>query len=250
MTERDQAALTWVADMYAMPLDLLARMTGSTANALRVALSRWRKNGWVETASIAGVAGERPVTWVWASEEGVRRFGAAPYSVRPPAVSQLRHIRASALVRLAMEGRGLEWTPERLLRHEESLQGQGRGVRQHMPDGLCRQVSSDDPLSHAVEVELTPKDLRRTRDIMHELTARSGVIAGRRARGVRYVASDEAYSLVTRAMEELGDAAQLVRVERLSAVEAEAEAILRAREQEGAARAAASTFPRKSKEVQ
>lgn len=250
MTERDQAALTWVADMYAMPLDLLARMTGSTANALRVALSRWRKNGWVETSSISGRAGERPVTWVWASEEGVRRFGAAPYSVRPPAVSQLRHIRASALVRLAMEGRGFEWTPERLIRHEESLQGEGRGVRRHMPDGLLKGQVNDDLMWHSVEVELTAKDRRRTRDIMHELTARSGVIAGRPARGVRYVASDEAYSLVTRAKEEIGEAGRMVAVERLSAVEVEAEQILRAREQEGAARAAASTFPRKSKEVQ
>lgn len=252
VTERDLFALSWCADNYAMPLDLLAPLTGSSDSAMRKSLARWRRAGWVESSSIAERAGERPVTWVWCTKVGIARFGAGEYESRPPAVGRLRHIRAVIMTRIAWElARGVPWTGERQMRHEVAAFNRDRAVRGHMPDGQIELAHKEtgEPRLHAVEVELTRKQVSRLEGIMRELMSRSAM-PDRRFAAAAYICADEVLPLVERAKGELPTTEQAgIGVYKLAQIEETARKELARRAEEGRTRAAAWTFPRRTREA-
>src|SRR5712692_6126842 len=88
-TLRDQFALAWIGQQYAIRLDhlqrLLARYGGRGAahegwiseSATRDVLSRWKRAGW----ACASIAQAVSPPWVWPTRTGLRR-GRLPYAYR------------------------------------------------------------------------------------------------------------------------------------------------------------------------
>jgi hypothetical protein len=223
-TGPDVAGLVFVAEMYGVQLDQLAVVLGISEPRARTVAGRWRQQGLAESARL----GPGPA-WVWLTRAGLASCGLA-YSLAPPALSRLAHIRAAAAVRLALEavplyrGAGAYWRSERRLR---ARLGGRLGRRDHLPDGEVHWPDTGpgtglEPVAWAgecwaVEAELTPKTVSRTAAIMRELLARTGdygcaaseaVVAGQPARHARalYVCSPAARPTVSRARDTLGRA--------------------------------------------
>src|SRR5579862_3994046 len=118
--------------MYGLQLDLLAGVLGVTQERARPVVARWRKLGYAESARIGP---GRP--WVWLTRRGLTACGLR-YTAVPPALSRLAHLRATAVVRLALESAGRYQQAQAYWRSERRLRGRmgGRvGVREHVPDG-------------------------------------------------------------------------------------------------------------------
>jgi len=217
LTERDLRGLLFTAEMYGVQLDLLAGLLGLTTeeSARRVA-TRWRRLGYADSARIGP---GRP--WVWLTRRGLTACGPR-YTAVPPALSRLAHLRAVAVVRLALESAsgyrqsGAYWRSERRLR---ARAGGRVGLREHIPDGEIHFPNGSDlPYAGecwAVEAELTRKTVARTTAIMRELLARTGdygcpaaeaAVPGRPPRHARvlYLCSPAARPTVARAAAELG----------------------------------------------
>src|SRR5690348_6735627 len=130
-TERDIAALLFVADMYAVQLDQLAVVLGVTQARTRAVALGWRRAGYTESARI----GPGP-PWFWLTRPGLSACG-LPYRAASPALSRLAHLRAVTAVRLALEATpgyaaaGAFWRGERRLR---ARAGGRVGLREHIPD--------------------------------------------------------------------------------------------------------------------
>lgn len=158
-TARDVELLPWVVEMDGMPVDLLARIAGTSQGAVRNLLARWRRAGWVESGRVdAGPA------WCWATKEGIARFGAAEYVARPPSTARAAHTRAVIEARMLLQETRPDWS----WRSERNLRaGYGVGVPGHVPDaeiGFVQQ--SGDVVPSALEVEITRKPLARVDSIM------------------------------------------------------------------------------------
>ncbi len=225
---RDAAGLLFAAEMYGVQLDHLAVALGvSEARARRVAAG-WRARRYAESARL-GPGGP----WTWLTRAGLAACG-LPYTVAPPALGRLAHIRAVAAVRLALESApryaasGGYWRSERRLR---ARMGGRVGLRQHIPDGEVH-WPDDAPVPWAgecwaIEAELTPKTTSRTVAIMRELLTRTGdygcAAAEIRAAGpprharVIYLCAPAARPTVARAREALGDAGARVEIRCLPA---------------------------------
>jgi hypothetical protein len=227
LTERDIAALLFVAEMYAVQLDQLAAVLGvSEARARAIALG-WRRSGCAESARIGP---GRP--WVWLTRAGLAACG-LPYTAASPALSRLAHLRAVVAVRLALEAApgyaaaGAFWRSERRLRAKA---GGRAGLREHLPDGEVHWPDGA-PASFAgecwaIEAELSRKTVARTAAIMHEILTRTGDYgcpaaqvrvpgaAPRHARVV-YLCSPAARPTVARARAALGAAADRVEIRAL-----------------------------------
>jgi hypothetical protein len=224
LTERDIAALLFVAEMYAVQLDQLAtvlRVTEARARAIALA---WRRARYAESARIGpGRA------WVWLTRAGLAACG-LPYTAASPALSRLAHLRAVTSVRLALEATagyapaGAFWRGERRLR---ARAGGRVGLREHVPDGEVHWPDGA-PVAFAgecwaIEAELTRKTVARTAAIMLEILTRTGDYAcpagqarvpgapPRHARAV-YLCSAAARPTVARARATLGDAAGRVEI--------------------------------------
>jgi hypothetical protein len=229
LTERDIAALLFVADMYAVQLDQLAAVLGvAEARARAIALG-WRRAGFAESARI----GPGPA-WVWLTRAGLAACGLS-YPATSPALSRLAHLRAVTAVRLALEAtqRYVEsaafWRGERRLR---ARAGSRAGLREHIPDGEVHWPDGT-PAAFAgecwaIEAELTRKTVARTTAIMREILTRTGDYgcpaaqvcepgaAPRHARVV-YLCSSGARPTVARARAALGAAASRVEIRALPA---------------------------------
>src|SRR5579863_10315018 len=97
LTERDLRGLLFVAEMYGLQLDLLARLLDLREDGARRLVARWRRLGYADMARLGpGRA------WVWLTRRGLAACGLR-YTAVPPALSRLAHIRAVAVVRLALE---------------------------------------------------------------------------------------------------------------------------------------------------
>ena len=227
LSERDIAALLFVADMYAVQLDQLAEVLGVTEARARAVALAWRRARYAESARIGpGRA------WVWLTRGGLAACG-LPYTAAAPALSRLAHLRAVTSVRLALEAvsayasAGAFWRGERRLR---ARAGGRVGLREHIPDGEVHWPDGA-PVAFAgecwaIEAELTAKTVARTAAIMTELLTRTGDYgcpAGqarvpgappRHARAV-YLCSAAARPTVTRARAALGDAAGRVEIRAL-----------------------------------
>ena len=226
---RDADALIFAADMYGVPLDQLATLTGGERSA-RAAAARWRELGYAEMARLsAGPA------WVWVTRPGLAACGLR-YQPAKPALSRLAHIRAVAAARIALEAtsgyrRGAAyWRCERRIRSRH-----GVGMRQHLPDAEVHWPDAPAAVTAggepdgavgwtpvawagecwAVEAELSPKPVARTEAIMREILSRTGdygcpvadvSVPGRPPRHARvlYLCSPAALGTVLRARDGLG----------------------------------------------
>jgi hypothetical protein len=173
LTGRDVAGLTWCADMYGVPYDLLAACLSVREDRLRAITARWRKAGYVETARL----GPGPA-WCWLTRPGLLAAGLA-YNPAPPSLARLAHLRAVAAVRLSLEA-GPAWADgQAYWRSERRIR---RAMASAIPSGHVpdAEVSwpeiSGSPYAGeiwAIEAELTPKPAARTAAIMRALLART-----------------------------------------------------------------------------
>jgi len=221
---REDVALVFTGEMYAVQLDQLADVLGATQRRTSAQVARWRAAGAAEAAVLS--AGAR---WVWLTRAGLTACG-LPYRASPPGLSRLAHLRAVTAVRLALEGTpqfagaGAFWRSERRIR---ARIGGRIGLREHVPDAEVHWPDGTGaPWAGecwAVEAELTAKTAVRTVTIMRELLARTGdygclaadvQVPGRPARHARavYVCTRAALPVVTRARDELGYLAARVEI--------------------------------------
>jgi hypothetical protein len=186
-TPRDAAALAWITEQFTVRTDTLALLLGKLspetprtvhrwqyapgqwtdvpalgAPTVRHHLRRWLGARWVRVEPALGRC------WVVPTSHGMGLAGRSfrAWSVVP---SQLDHLHAVALVRLAVEAANpqAEWVSERALAR---LRAQQR-ASWWLPDGAL--PTGDDPASghrplHLVEVELTPKHLARLGQVFED----------------------------------------------------------------------------------
>jgi hypothetical protein len=176
-TTRDAAALDWVADQYAVRADtmglLLGRLSPDVPRTIhrwqyaagqwaelptlsdatvRYHLRRWLQAGWVRPQRALGR------TWIVPTRAGLDLAGSGyrPWTLAP---SQLQHLHAVAVVRLAIEAANpeAEWVSERALTR---LRAQRRETWWRPDGGLVvadAAVNGSCPPLHTIEVELTPQ---------------------------------------------------------------------------------------------
>jgi hypothetical protein len=227
--EAQALGLSFVGDMYGVQLDQLATVLGATTRRTAAITTRWREQGWAESAGLG--PGPR---WVWLTRAGLRVCG-LPYAATVPGLAQLAHLRAVTAVRLALEsttqyadGHGF-WRSERALRAR--IGGRLR-LREHLPDAEVHWPDGT-PVPWAgecwaVEAELTAKTGSRTVAIMRELLARTGDygcpaadvrVPGEPPRHARvvYLCSPAAQRVVARARDVLGNAGARVEIRPLPA---------------------------------
>jgi hypothetical protein len=178
------AALAWIAQQYAVRVDLLGLLLGRLSPELpktlhaweyaigqraqlpalaeatvRYHLRRWHRAGWVSVQRALGR------TWIVPTPNGLALAGVdyRPWNLVP---SRLGHVHAVGLVRLAIEAANpqAEWVSERELAR---LRAQQR-ASWSLPDGglvvADASVSGGPPL-HTIEVELTPKHLAKLQQV-------------------------------------------------------------------------------------
>jgi hypothetical protein len=186
-THRDVAALAWVAEQYAVRADtlglLLGRLSPETPRTVhaweyatgqraelptlaeatvRYHLRRWLYAGWVRVLRALGR------TWIVPTRAGLDLAGSGyrPWTLVP---SQLAHLHAVAVVRLAIEAANpeAEWVSERALAR---LRAQQRACWWR-PDGglvVAEVAVSGGPPLHTIEVELTPKHLAKLQQVFED----------------------------------------------------------------------------------
>lgn len=221
-SSQDRAGLPFVAEMYGLQLDQLARLLGCTGRQASALASRWVASKLAGSARLS--TGPR---WVWLTRAGLQACGLR-YAPAPPALARLAHIRAVTSIRLALESApawsagGAHWRSERRLRSHVRP-----GGRDHLPDAEVHWPDSGPaPWAGecwAVEAELTAKTVARTTAIMRELLARTGDygcpasearVPGQPPRHARaiYLCSPAAAGTVERARAALGSLAGRVEI--------------------------------------
>lgn len=170
ITERDEAVLPWVSDMYAVRLDqlqmLLDRHSGTERKAsesasldgARHVLERWEKLGFAESQKVFA----KQPRWLWLTRKGLARLDRG-FRYRKPADVMLKHYYEVNRVRLYLESREdleLFWRPERELRpHEAKEWGK------HFVDGEAILADAEEgEIVVGIEIELAqkrPAELRR-----------------------------------------------------------------------------------------
>lgn len=195
LTDRDLWALRWIGEQYAVRMDQLARLLGSqpggettvegtlSERRTRRIVERWTQARLVETRKILYAE----PGWVWLSRGGLRAVGLqVKYLVPRP--MWLSHVFWCGEVRRRLEADGddFEWRSERLIHSFGSAFNP-----HHLPDAELNVGNT----TVAIEVELTPKHLKRLIDIVawhsHDYEQ------------IRYYAAPAAESGVHRAIEKL-----------------------------------------------
>jgi hypothetical protein len=178
VTARDITGLTFTAQMYGAPYDLLAVKLGVTENRVRGIVLRWRRAGLADSAVLA-----QGPAWCWVTQQGLAHLG-YPWTAQPPAMSRLAHIRAVLACRMWLESghtwqqHRARWRPERQIRAAAPGPGAPRyaaGRTGHVPDAEVTWPAVDGSphagATWAIEVELTPKTQGKTQAIMSGLLA-------------------------------------------------------------------------------
>lgn len=170
LTERDQMALQWVGDQYAVRIDQLQRLLGRQAQKTTKVegavgeataagvVERWGRLGFVETRKPF----YKQPGWVWLSRHGLKQLD-LPYSYREPALSLLQHIYWVNHARLFVEGeyrQNVEWTSERRL-----VPDRARERSRHYVDA---EIQVQD-YRVGIEIELTPKAKGSVEAIVRDL---------------------------------------------------------------------------------
>lgn len=158
LTERDLAAVAWIAEQRAVRLDTVGRLLrqrqqGVDPRALRRLAERWTDAGLIARKRILATA----PTILWPTVEGLRCAGITlkpGHRADPPSIGLLLHTLAAAEIRLAYESNGYAWTAERLLDAVISSS--------HRADALAVRDTS----RVLVEVERTQKSRERVEDIL------------------------------------------------------------------------------------
>jgi len=172
LTDRDQWALRWVAQQYAVRLDqvqnLLGREAGRGAkeegmiseNAARLVVNRWKR---AKLAEYRKITVEDP-GWVWMTAHGLQEF-ALPYKMYEPSLAKLDHLFHVNEVRLMLEDERLggTWRSERAMR--AGMTYTKGDTFPHLPDAVL--TTAEGPI--AIEVELTPKKPADLLAIVQEL---------------------------------------------------------------------------------
>ena len=166
LTDRDLWALRWIGEQYAVRMDQLARLLGSQPGgetSLEGMLSERRTRRIVERWTQAKLVETRKILyaepgWVWLSRAGLRAVGLqVKYLVPRP--MWLSHVFWCGEVRrrLGDDSEYFGWVSERLLHAFGSALNP-----HHLPDAELTVGTT----TVAVEVELTPKHLKRLIDIV------------------------------------------------------------------------------------
>jgi hypothetical protein len=233
LADQDAAALPFLADMYGLQLDQLTALLGVTTRQSRALVARWVSRKLAESGTLSPGP-----PWIWLTRAGLRAVGAG-YPAATPALPRLAHLRAVTAVRLALESvaayrdGSAHWRSERHLR---SRIGGRVGARDHLPDAEVHWPDAAAPGPSpawagecwAIEAELTPKTVARTRAIMREVLTRTGDygcpaaqarVPGEPPRHVRvvYVCSPAAAGTVGRARDALGSLGARIEIRPLPA---------------------------------
>jgi hypothetical protein len=182
------AALAWVAEQYAVRADTLSLLLGRRSPetpqtihrwqyapgqwaelpalsdaTVRYHLRRWLRAGWVRPQRALGR------TWIIPARAGLELAGGGyrPWTLVP---SQLNHLHAVAVVRLAIEAADpeVEWVSERALTR---LRAQRRESWWRPDGGLVvadAAVNGSCVPLHTIEVELTPKHLAKLSQVFED----------------------------------------------------------------------------------
>lgn len=163
LSPRDMWAVSWLAEQYGAPMNVVADLLGSSeTNAYRV-VSRWRAAGLVVRKAIRPVPGPQ---WVIPTADAATSLLGFYVQTWIPRPKDSRHLELTARTRLALAGREVGgedgWVSERVLRRSDAQRATGfGGQRPHLHDG---QWTDGLGRLHAIEVELTRKsstDARR-----------------------------------------------------------------------------------------
>ncbi len=181
LSQRDYAALSWVAEQYAARIDqvrqLLARWPepclGAPGEVTRWAayrtLARWRQPG-AEMVEYRRIYHAEP-GWCWLTPLGLRQLNSS-YARLTPALSTLPHLYQINRVRLDIERRHPEyrWVSERSLRARLPRR-EGGAALPHTPDAQVwvPKSRSAGEKAVAVEVELSIKSDQELDGIFSEL---------------------------------------------------------------------------------
>jgi hypothetical protein len=181
------------AEHSGAPYDLLASALAARPARLRGITARWRRAGFAAT----GRLGPGPA-WCWLTPAGMAATGLG-YPASRPAMARLAHIRAVLAARLWFQAapawnQGCAWWhSERRLRAAQPVPARAG----HLPNAEIHwpsiQASPYAGQVWAVEVELTPKPLPRTAQIM------TGLLSPARYAQVIYLAAPPARPVLTRA---------------------------------------------------
>jgi hypothetical protein len=162
LTGRDVAALVWIAEQYAVPMDLVASVLGRpgpplSASATRRVLDRLRRIGLIRCQKFLTTA----PPYCWITRRGLKHLGLG-YTPWEPTIGLLGHMRAVSELRLALESEGeqRQWVSERELR-------KGVGLNVHVPDAELRDTDGTEVI--ALEVERSQKGQERLRSIAYKL---------------------------------------------------------------------------------
>lgn len=172
--ERDEFALTWIGQQYAIRLDqlqwLLGEMPGPTSEhegwitetAARNVVARWKKAGWVKAEQIRA----REPLWIWPTLKGLRK-AKLPYSYRDieqTGLDDLKHLYAINEIRIwecDEKEKDPRWVSERGL-----LQGLQRTKDKDLLHRSDAVTYWNDGRVIAIEAELSTKI---TRDLIENL---------------------------------------------------------------------------------
>jgi hypothetical protein len=189
LTDRDLWALRWIGEQYAVRMDQLSRLLGSqpggetsvegtlSERRTRRIVERWTQARLVETRKILYAE----PGWVWLSRAGLRVVDLQVKYLEPRPI-WLSHVFWCGEVRRQLEGvdGAVEWRSERLLYAFGSALNP-----HHLPDAELVVGNS----TVAIEVELTPKHLKRLVDIVawhsHDYQQTRYYVAPAAERGVR-----------------------------------------------------------------
>ncbi|HEY1622514.1 MAG TPA: hypothetical protein VGG16_01820 [Streptosporangiaceae bacterium] len=185
LTQREIDALVLCAEHCGIPYDLLASILGVPVSRAGRIVGRWCDLGW----AAAGRLGDGP-GWCWLLPAGMRLID-SPYRSAPPNPALLAHSRAvlAARLRFSASEPSARWRPERDLAGPAHV----ADGELYWPDG-----GRFDGQVWAIEVELTPKSLGRTVQIIHDLLRNPAGYAA-----VVYLVSPAARSVVFRAVDAL-----------------------------------------------
>ncbi len=196
LSQRDIDGLLLCGEHYGAPYDLLAAALRVSQVRMRQAVKRWRDSGY----AASGQLGPGP-TWCWLTREGMTAAGLR-YPAARPALGRLAHIRAVLAARLWLAD-GQAWHDWKAWWRSERRMHVGRplGATGHLADAEIHWPSLvGSPYGGqvwALEVELTPKPIARTAEIMTEM------LTPRRYATVVYLTAPAAQSVVQRAVSSL-----------------------------------------------
>jgi hypothetical protein len=161
-TERDRALLRFVGEQYTLRLDQLERLMSRPQTTARQWMTRMRAAGWLKFAPL--LAGQ--TTYLWLTPAGMRQVYLA-YTGWEPLPGRLEHLYWITHMRLWLQTWHPQyyWTCEREMQYQLRQEGQ-RSRAVHIPDALLTNARGD---LIALEVELRPKSLARTVQIMELL---------------------------------------------------------------------------------